>query len=144
MSHAKQTSKRKRSRKTVPALGAAGLALSLASGASAATGGPLADPPAARAAVNQSVALAEEEISDVSLGTFYVSDKEHGGKPRVRLAMGGSGCGCSGCTGCGGCWTGTYYDNSVFGNDANPPRHPVKPARKSAHVAKAKHALKNP
>ena len=43
MSHAKQDSKRKRRSKALPLLGAAGLSLSLASGASATTGGSAAD-----------------------------------------------------------------------------------------------------
>ena len=134
MPHAKQVSKRKRSRKTVPALGAAGLALSLANGASAAIGAPAADMPTPQTTVSQEITLAEEEISDVSLATFYVFDKEHAGthRPGLRLAMAHAGCGgCAGCSSCG-CWTGTYYDGSVFGNDANPPHHPVKPAHKSA------------
>jgi hypothetical protein len=144
MPHAKQVSKRKRSRKTVPALGAAGLALSLASGASAAIGAPAADTTAPQSAVSQAITLAEEEISDVSLATFYVFDKEHTGtrRPGLRLAMAG-GAGCAGCGGCG-CWTGTYYDSSVFGNEANPPHHPVKPAHKYAHPVKHKRVVKNP
>ncbi len=44
--------------------------------------------------------LGEEEISDVSLATFYVFDKENAGPPplfqKLRLAAGcGAGCGCS-------------------------------------------------
>ena len=73
MSHSKQTSKVKRRRKAVTAaLGVAG-ALSLASGASASTA-PTGDMPAHKTAP---VILAEEEISDVSLSTFYVFDKEN-------------------------------------------------------------------
>jgi len=61
------------------------------------------------------IMLGEEEMSDVSLGTFYVFDKEHGGTldPNIQLAAGGCGCGhggggcghgCGGCGhGCGGC-----------------------------------------
>jgi hypothetical protein len=45
MSHTKQTSNRKRRACAVPLLGAAGLSLSLASGAPAATEGPAADMP---------------------------------------------------------------------------------------------------
>ena len=42
--------------------------------------------------------LNEEEISDVSLGTFYVFDKETPGTPRL-----GDNCPrCGGCRGCGG------------------------------------------
>jgi hypothetical protein len=56
---------------------------------------------------NHEIFLGEEEISDVSLATFYVFDKEHAGPPplsqKLRLAAGcGAGCGCScGCA-CGG------------------------------------------
>ena len=52
MSYVKQGSKRKRRSKAVPVLGAAGLSLSLASGASAASGGAAAE------------ALIEEHRSD--------------------------------------------------------------------------------
>jgi hypothetical protein len=92
-------------------LGAAGLSLSLASGASAATGVPAADVPTQNTEVGHEITLGEEEIADVSLATFYVFDKENVGtsRPGVQLAMrgcGGCGChrGCGGChRGCGGC-----------------------------------------
>jgi hypothetical protein len=58
------------------------------------------------------VILAEEEISDVSLATFYVFDKENAPIHGVRLAqlsigLGHGGCGHGGCSrgcsrGCGG------------------------------------------
>ncbi len=146
MSQAKQSSKRKRRRKAIPVLGAAGLSLSLASGASLAAG-KLATDLSASPTPSHEVTLAEEEVSDVSLATFYIFDKEHAGTPqaRVRLAMAG-GAGCAGCSGCGGCWTGTYYDGSVFGGQAGakPPRHPAKPVRKDAHAHKGPRAPKNP
>ena len=95
--------------------------------------------------MSHEITLAEEEIRDVSLATFYVFDKEHAGTPRLgaRLAMGACG-GCAGCGSCGGCWTGTYYDGSVVGNEANPPHHAVGPAHKSAHAPKHKRVVKNP
>jgi hypothetical protein len=104
MSHTKQTSKRKRRRKAIPVLGAAGLSLSLAGGAS---GGPAVDMRTPKGGVNHEITLFEEEISDVSLATFYVFDKENIGtlRPGVQLARGGcrgGGCGCRGCGGCGG------------------------------------------
>lgn len=109
MSHAKLASKRRRRSKAVPVLGAAGLSLSLAGGASAATGGPAADLPTTRNTVaNHEIILAEEEISDVNLGTFYVFDKENADASRrgIQLAAGhgcGGGCGGRGCGGgCGG------------------------------------------
>src|SRR5262249_18921012 len=110
MSHAKRVSRRKRRGKAMPVLGAAGL-LALASGASAEAP---ADTSMANAAVSRPLLLGEEEISDVSLATFYVFDKENTRslKPGVQLARGGcggGGCGCGhgcgggGCRGCGGC-----------------------------------------
>ena len=101
MSHAKRVSMRNRSAKVMPVLGAAGL-LALASGASAeapmdtSTLTPITG-------VSHQVFLGEEEISDVSLATFSVFDKENAGSlnPGVRLARGG-GCGGCGGGGCGG------------------------------------------
>ena len=106
MAHAKRDSKRKRRSKAVPLLGAAGLSLSLASGASATTGGSAVDIPSRDTAPRHEITLIEEEISDVSLATFYVFDKENAAtfRPGVQLARGGCGrgCGCRGCGGCGG------------------------------------------
>jgi hypothetical protein len=49
--------------------------------------------------VGHEITLGEEEISDVSLATFYVFDKENPGtsRPDVQLARGGRG-------GCHGYW----------------------------------------
>ena len=126
MSRPKQGSKRKSRACAVPLLGAAGLSVSLATGAPAATVGPV---------LGHEITLGEEEISDVSLATFYVFDKEN---PQVDLQLvrhgggcgghghgcGGHGHGCGGCGGhghgcsghghgcsghghgCGGCWRG--------------------------------------
>jgi hypothetical protein len=109
MSHAKRVLMRKRRGNAMPVLGAAGL-LALASGASAEAPVDVSTP---SAGVRRQVLLGEEEISDVSLATFYVFDKENAGslKPGVQLARGGGGgCGCGhgcggggGCRGCGGC-----------------------------------------
>jgi hypothetical protein len=130
MPHAKKSSKRKHRACAVPLLGAAGLSLSLASGASAATEVPSADIPTQNTRVSPEITLDEEEIADVSLATFYVFDKENAGttQPLVQLARKGGkgchahrgcrgchrgcrgchrgcgGCGCGGCGGCGGCW----------------------------------------
>jgi len=126
-------------------LGAAGLSLSLASGASAAVGGLAAEMPTRNTGVSHEITLREEEISDVSLATFYVFDKESVGtlRPRGRLAMAG-GCGCGGgCGGCG-CWTGANYGASVPGSDVNPPHHSVEPAHKYTHALKRRHVPKNP
>ena len=77
MSRAKQASKRKSRACAVPLLGAAGLSLSLASGASAATGVPATDMPTQNTAASHEITFGEEEIADVSLATFYVFDKEN-------------------------------------------------------------------
>ncbi len=117
MSHAKPASKRKRLRKAVPTVGLAGMSLAVAGGASAATAPPTANLPSQHIPLSHQIMLGEEEISDVSLGTFYVFDKEDAasdlGKD-IQLARGGGGRGCGG-RGCGGhgcglggcgCWGG--------------------------------------
>jgi hypothetical protein len=102
----KQVSKRKRITKAaVPALGAAGLTFSLAGGASA-SALPNADTQQKlNFSPTQSVLLGEEEIADVSLSTFHLFDKEHGGTAGFQqVAWRCGGCrGCRGCRGCGGC-----------------------------------------
>src|ERR1700730_18435562 len=102
----KQASKRKRVAKAVPALGAAGLTFSLVGGASA-SAVPTTDVPSKpNIAPSHEITLGEEEISDVSLATFYVFDKENTGTLRglVQEARGCGGCrGGGGCRGCGGC-----------------------------------------
>jgi hypothetical protein len=132
MSRTKQASKRKRGSGALPVLGAAGLSLTLAGGASAAAKSPATETLSQGAAANHEIMLREEEVADVSLATFYVFDKERATpiRPGPRLAMGacGGGCGC-GCSGCG-CWTGTYYTSSVIGGDAYPPPPPPRPARR--------------
>lgn len=106
MSRLKQAIKAKGRKKTaVTVLGLAG-ALSLAGSASASIA-PKADVPAQKTAP---VMLADEEISDVSLATFYIFDKGNVGPPGVQLAArgcghggcghGGHGCRAAGCRGC--------------------------------------------
>jgi hypothetical protein len=104
----KRSSKSKRRSKALPALGFAGVSFSMASGACASTSEATANTTSQR----HEIFLGEEEISDVSLATFYVFDKENAGAPplaqRQRLAFGGCRCGggCGGCRcggGCGGC-----------------------------------------
>jgi hypothetical protein len=105
MSHGRRTSKRKGQTKAVTVLGVAG-ALSLAGGASGAAVGPPGDTLTANTAITL---LHEEEISDVSLSTFYVFDHENAGarRPGLQLAQRTRlrrGCGsCAGCGSCGGC-----------------------------------------
>src|SRR6188508_1303924 len=101
MPQAKQTSKQKRRSKALPILGAAGLSLSLASTASAVPGGPAVNLPTSGNGDGNQVFLGEEEISDVSLATFYVFDKEGGNGTSSMVQLVGRGCG--GCHGCGGC-----------------------------------------
>ena len=104
MSHAKDASKRKRLRKAVPTVGIAGMSLAMVGGASAATAPPTANLPSQYIPLSHEITLGEEEISDVSLGTFYVFDKEDAaselGKD-IQLARGGRGGG-GGRGGCGG------------------------------------------
>ena len=101
MSRVKQSPKRRRRSSAVPVLGAAGLSLALASGASAATASPDANVLMQNAGAGHEITLREEEVADVSLATFYVFDKENAAslRPGVRIAMGM----CGGCAGCGGC-----------------------------------------
>ena len=88
------------------------MSLSLVGGASAAIGGAATDIASQNTLPGHAGFLGEEEISDVSLSTFYVFDKENGATPKIgdKLAWGcrcgGCGrCGCAvrGCGGCGGC-----------------------------------------
>ena len=89
----KRSSIGKRRSKALPALGFAGMSLSMASGACASTSEASANtsPPSQK----HEIFLGEEEISDVSLATFYVFDKENprAPLPRIQLAR-GCGCGC--------------------------------------------------
>src|SRR6478736_3452678 len=102
MARAKRASKQKRRRMAFPALGAAGVRLAMGGGASATV--PTANVPPRDIELRPVIALDEEEISDVSLATFYVFDKEAAGTSQfgqgVQLAAGCRGCGCRGCRGC--------------------------------------------
>src|SRR5262249_11035176 len=80
MAHTKPISKLRPRRKAVPVVGVAGMSLSLATGASAATAVPAADVPSWDTSPPQ-VTLSEEEIADVSLGTFYVFDRKTPERP---------------------------------------------------------------
>ena len=79
----KRASKRRRRSKTIPALGAAGLSLTLASEPSLAATAPALDTMTRKAGVRHEIILREEEIVDVSLATFYVFDKEGTGAFRA-------------------------------------------------------------
>src|SRR4051794_38000654 len=93
---AKKTSKRMRS-KALPALSAAGLSLSMTPNAYAVPSLPAEAP--AGSTPHSDLALGVEEISDVSLATFYVFDKE-ANPTSSNLQLVGHGC--AGCHGCGG------------------------------------------
>jgi hypothetical protein len=118
MAQTKQASKRKnqasKGRKiALPALGAAGLSLALASSSSATV--PAKD--VSSQGTGPRISLGEEEISDVSLATFYVFDRENDAKPPqdVILAAGCRGCGCGrGCRGCGGCGRGCGCGGGIW------------------------------
>jgi hypothetical protein len=91
----------------------------VAGGVSTATASQAADALTHNTIVSRQILLGEEEVTDVSLATFYVFDKENAEPTQhgVRLA--------------GGCWTGTYYTS---GNDAyplqfRPIRHAPAPNR---------------
>jgi hypothetical protein len=90
MPRSKQPSKIKSPRIAVTALGVAG-ALSLAGGASASV---------APTQNTARIILAEEEISDVSLATFYVFDKENARAHQSGVQLAARGCGHGGCRGC--------------------------------------------
>ena len=131
MSHGKQNSKRRNSKRKGPTkaltvLGVAG-ALSLAGGASAAAVGPPGDTLTA----NTAVTLYEEEISDVSLSTFHVFNHENAGvrrpglqlaqRSRSRLRQGSAGgaedCAGGGPTCCASCTTRCDpYGHAITGN----------------------------
>jgi hypothetical protein len=115
MPQAKRASKGKRPSKAVSVLGIAGVSLA------ASTGGSPADIPPAlfaaptvgsvdvlwqNAAPFQLPTLGDEEISDVSLATFHLFDKENLGNsgPGIQVAIraGCGGCGCGHGGGCGG------------------------------------------
>ena len=85
--------KSKRRSKALPALGLAGVSFSLASGACASTSEAAANTPSTSQSQSHELFLGEEEIFDVSLGTFYIYDKENAGpyalSQNLKLARGG-------------------------------------------------------
>jgi hypothetical protein len=122
-----RSSKRKRRSKALPALGF-GVSLSMASGACASTSEASANtPPPSQ---NHEIFLGEEEISDVSLATFYVFDKENAGpsplSQKLRLAAGcGAGCGCS----CG-CACAGLFQPQQSPHATQPRQHLKKKSRR--------------
>ena len=83
----KRASKGKRRSKVAPLLGIAGVSLAMAGGgASASAVGSVADMPSHNPTPRGVITLGEEEISDVSLSTFFVFDKESAGAARLVKA----------------------------------------------------------
>src|ERR1700734_3202238 len=112
MARVKQSSK-KRVRAALPALGAAGLTFSMVGGASAAAVPANDATQTTNYTPNHQITLGEEEIADVSLGTFYVFDKEStaaakDGNIQLARGCGCRGCGGRGCRGCRGCGGGGW------------------------------------
>jgi hypothetical protein len=113
MPQAKRPAKGKRPNKAISVLGIAGVSWAASTGGSPADIPPasLASPPAGsvadilwqNAAPFQIPFLDEEEISDVSLATFHLFDKDNVGNSQsgIQLAFRGCGGGC-GCHGGGG------------------------------------------
>jgi hypothetical protein len=131
MLHGKQMpTKPKRKRKVLPALGAAGLSLTLASAASAAAiGEQTADALTRNANVTHEISLSEEEISDVSLATFYVFDNESAAPSPCGTRFAAGGCG-GGCGGCGSCASSSDYQAPTsWGYVATVPVSPRKAVR---------------
>jgi hypothetical protein len=132
MSRVKQTSKRKRRSKVVPVLGAAGLSLSLASGASAATETPVVDVLTQNPGVGHEITLREEEIADVSLATFYVFNKERPKAYRVdeRPPVLGQACCQFACLG-GQSDTGTGSPSTPRNDTYSLQPRPIRPLHKN-------------
>jgi hypothetical protein len=90
-------------KEAAPVLGAVG-ALTLAGGASAATTGPATDAQSLDTAQRHQVTIGEEELTDVSLSTFYVFDKENAKTPKLEQVAWWGRCRCGwGCRRCWGC-----------------------------------------
>jgi hypothetical protein len=117
MPQVKRAAKGKRPNKAVSVLGIAGVSWAASTGGSPADIPPasLASPPAGSVAdiLWQNTApfqipfLDEEEISDVSLATFHLFDKDDLGSSQSGIQVAfrgcGGGCGCHGGGGCRGC-----------------------------------------
>jgi hypothetical protein len=108
--------------------GCAGLSLTLASEATFAAPAPALDTLTRKAGVSHEIILREEEISDVSLATFYVFDKEGGGTFRGggRLMK---------VTGCCefACLAGQAAESNAYSSPVYSPPvpRPIRPARRS-------------
>lgn len=140
MSQAKATLRLRRRRKAAPTLGAAGLSLSLAGGASAAAGAAITDMPVCSSVVvSHELTLAEEEITDIGLATFRIADKEGTLRFRTRIAAGG----------CGACGSGfysqpTYNSQPAYNRPTSGPSPSAgKPTRPYVHTPPRQQIPKN-
>jgi hypothetical protein len=119
MPHAKATVRRNRKRKSVPVLSAAGLSLSLAAGPPTAIEASTTDMPRGPVTLTQQL-LHEEEVTDLSLATFRIFEKENAPPRGVRLSGG-----------CGACGGGFYLLPSVLGSPPggswSGPGRPTEP-----------------
>jgi|SRR3984957_3388072 hypothetical protein len=141
MSQAKATFRRKRRRKAAPVLGAAGLSLSLASGASTALGATNADMHTCSVSVSHELVLREEEFTDLSLATFHIFEKESTPRPVARISAG-----------CGACGADLYSNQPASSPPAsrpsplarkpprsyvNAPKHPQIPKSQNQNTSRA-------
>jgi hypothetical protein len=84
----KGTLNKDRRRKRLPVLAAAGLSLGLGGGAPAVANVGTTDMPSGLDAVDQAQPLREEEITDINLSTFHISDRERTPPLFPRIAAG--------------------------------------------------------
>jgi hypothetical protein len=97
----KRSWKSKHRGKALPTLGIADVPLALASGASASIGEATAS--ILSTSRSDEIFLGEEEMSDVSLSTFYVFDKENAEIPPRVQQIAARGCGCCCAVSCAFC-----------------------------------------
>ena len=97
MAQAKKAAERKRRKIALPVMGAAGVSLALAGGASAISKARAADILSRDTTSPREITFGEEEIADVSLATFYVFDKETDGILQDNVILAAA---CGGCRGC--------------------------------------------
>ncbi len=115
MPRTKRKPNQKQLKRAAPVVGVVGASVALAGGAYA-TGVANSSPDVSvrDTTLGPQINLSEEELSDVSLGTFYVFDKESTAEPRQQMAVVvvrrcGARCAvaaCAGCRGCRGCAVG--------------------------------------
>ena len=127
----RSSKKSKRRSKALPALGFAGVSLSMASGACASTSEAMAN--TSPTSQGHELFLGEEEIFDASLSTFFTFDKENAGANSLaqdlKLAFG-----CGGCCGCPGCALTWPTEKSEGGSVAGVQRkHERREHRRSPH-----------